>query len=379
MLPRLTRIFLLLLSVGIMAFTGYIELGKPRWLLPASAITQPADGSTNVLPSSPINVSVKNGVVTAVSLAGPDGPVRGLLEKKRFTPAHILAWGSPYELTVSLKNPLGRKFEQHSRFTTLLPPKLNKISMIPDNNSTVGIGQIASLLFDKPVTDKAAVERRLAVSTTNDTKGSWGWVKDSSGKDRVDWRPESYWEPGTKVSVHADLNGVNGGDATYFVRDYANTFTVGQSQIAKVDLPEHRLTLVRNDVPVKSIPVTGGDAAHQTWSGIMPVLAKYSNIHMNSETVGFGNEYNLMVENAMQLTHSGTYAHQAEWTEATIGLLNTSHGCIGLKSEDAAWLYEQMKVGDVFEISGGKETVAIGNGFGDWNLPWASWKKNSAV
>lgn len=38
-----------------------------------------------------------------------------------------------------------------------------------------------------------------------------------------------------------------------------------------------------------------------------------------------------------------------------------------------------MQVGDVFEVTDGKETVAAGNGFGEWNLSWADWQQGSAL
>ncbi|GAA2463029.1 hypothetical protein GCM10010388_63630 [Streptomyces mauvecolor] len=60
-----------------------------------------------------------------------------------------------------------------------------------------------SLLFDNPVdtSHRAAVEKKLKVTTAPRVEGSWGWLKDHSGKDRIDWRPKDPWLAGTKVSV----------------------------------------------------------------------------------------------------------------------------------------------------------------------------------
>ena len=90
------------------------------------------------------------------------------------------------------------------------------------------MAQPLSIVFDNPVKDKAAVEKRLKVTTSNNTEGSWGWLQDYSGKDRVDWRPKEYWKSGTRVTLDADLNGIDSGPAGgWFVRDYATTFTIG--------------------------------------------------------------------------------------------------------------------------------------------------------
>ncbi|MFF6984671.1 L,D-transpeptidase [Streptomyces sp. NPDC008343] len=94
---------------------------------------------------------------------------------------------------------------------------------------------------------------------------------------------------------------------------------------------------------------------------------------MDSRTVGMGTAYGLEVHNALRLTSSGTYVHQAEWAETTIVEANTSHGCIGMRAADAEWSFQQANVGDVLEVTGGTETVNAGNGFGDWNIAWADW------
>lgn len=180
------------------------------------------------------------------------------------------------------------------------------------------MGQPLSLTFDHKTTNRAEIERRLKVTTNNGTEGSWGRLTETlTGKDRVDWRPKEYWKPGTRV------------------------------------------TLERDGRTVKSIPITAGDPAKTpTWSGKMPLMAKEGTIRMKASSVGLTG-YDQPVQKSMRLTVSGTFAHQAEW--------------------DATWFYDQARIGDVFEVTGGKETVAPGNGFGEWNLPWEAWQKLSSV
>lgn len=52
---------------------------------------------------------------------------------------------------------------------------------------------------------------------------------------------------------------------------------------------------------------------------------------------------------------------------------------LAVDTADTTWFYGQAQVGDVFDVTGGKETVAAGNGFGEWNLSREDWRKLSAL
>ncbi|MFF7177920.1 Ig-like domain-containing protein [Streptomyces sp. NPDC008121] len=268
-------------------------------------------------------------------------------------------------------------------FTTAPPEKVNKLTLAPGKNTTVGIGQPLSIVFDHPVKNKAEVERHLRVTTSNRTEGSWGWMRDWSGKDRVDWRPKEYWKPGTKVTLDARLNGVDSGAGGWFVRDYTTTFGIGARQVVKVDLDRHRLTLLRDGAVVKDVPMSagtpGGDKA--SWRGKTVLMSKEGTINMRSETVGLGDAYDKMVDFSMRLTWSGMYAHAAPWNASYFGSANRSSGCIGMSDADARSVYDAVRVGDPFEITGSdaKGTQALNNGYGEWNLSWAEWRSKSAL
>lgn len=269
-------------------------------------------------------------------------------------------------------------------FTTAAAGTVNKLTLAPGKNTTVGIAQPLSIVFDHPVKNRAAVEKALKVSTSNNTEGSWGWLRDYSGRDRVDWRPKEYWKSGTRITLDAELNGVDSGPSGgWFVRDYATTFTVGSSQVVEVDLDRHRLALKRDGRTVMDVPMSagtpGGDRA--SWRGTAVLIAKEGTINMRSETVGLGDLYDKMVDYSMRLTWSGMYAHAAPWNAAYFGVANHSSGCVGMSDADAAALYRQARVGDPFEITGAdaKGTVAEGNGYGAWNVSWPDWRTRSAL
>ncbi len=78
---------------------------------------------------------------------------------------------------------------------------------------------------------------------------------------------------------------------------------------------------------------------------------------MNSETVGISADdpeaYDIDdVQWAMRLTYSGEFIHAAPWSVGSQGCANVSHGCTGMSTADAGWLYAMSRRGDVVEYTG---------------------------
>ncbi|WP_406389695.1 Ig-like domain-containing protein [Streptomyces sp. NBC_00887] len=333
-----------------------------------------------------VRVTAAGGTLTSVGVTDDEGrALAGKVAADGATWVSIrkAAPGTSYTVTATTTTKAGTKSTVTSVLATAEADKVNKVDWRPGTKAVVGIAQPISLVFDNPVTDKAAVERQLKLTTSNPTEGSWSWLEDWSGRDRIDWRPKEYWRPGTEVTLSAELNGTDSGDGGWFVRDYSTGFTVGGSQMVKVDLDRKQLTLERNGQAVRSIPVSGGTPGgdKRSWRGTAVLMAKEGTINMNSETVGLGDAYDKMVDRSMRLTWSGMYAHAAPWNDRWFGNANMSSGCIGMSDTNAAWLYAQVRPGDPFEITGKdtKGVVAPGNGFGDWNVPWAEWQAKSAL
>ncbi|MEV7710092.1 Ig-like domain-containing protein [Streptomyces sp. NPDC088270] len=331
----------------------------------------------------PVEVTLDGGRLTAVTVSAEGGAAlsgRISADGRTWTSDRPAAPGTTYG--VEAKNTEGGSAK--AGFTTAAADKVNKLTLVPGKNTTVGVAQPLSVVFDNPVKDRAAVEKALKVSTSNHTEGSWGWLRDYSGKDRVDWRPKEYWKSGTKVTLDADLNGIDSGPSGgWFVRDYRTAFTIGADQVVKVDLDRHRLALKRDGKTVMDVPMSAGTPGGEkaSWRGTAVLMAKEGTINMRSETVGLGNAYDKMVDSSMRLTWSGMYAHAAPWNAAYFGVANHSSGCVGMSDSNAAALYQQVRVGDPFEITGAdaKGTVAEGNGYGAWNVSWSDWQAKSAL
>ncbi|WFB08695.1 Ig-like domain-containing protein [Streptomyces sp. LX-29] len=357
---------------------------------PARITVTPGSDGPAVAPDGGIKVDVAGGTLTKVQVT-PDPSSADAVAvtgswsdaKKSWRSTRTMTPGASYAVLATATNAAGEVTTHRSAFRTRAAKVFNGVSVTPSNNKVVGAGQPVSIAFDHPVKDKAAVERRLSVSTSPKTEGSWGWTRDPlTGVERVDWRPESYWAKGTKVTLRAKLSGVNTGEGRYLRRDVSSTFTVGTVRVAKADLKQHTMTVYEDGKKVDTIPVSAGSTAYPTWNGTMVVLGKAPMVNMTSESVNIADPYNKDVPWAVHLTTSGTYAHAAPWNEGKgyFGRVNMSHGCIGMSEADGKSFYDRATPGDIIEVTGStRETVATGNGYGDWNLSYEEWKKLSAL
>jgi lipoprotein-anchoring transpeptidase ErfK/SrfK len=233
---------------------------------------------------------------------------------------------------------------------------------------TVGVGMPISVTFDHviPAAERADAERQLKV--TVDVEGSWSWVKDRNLLDgqRVDFRPRAYWKPGTAVTVRAGAG-------------ITRHFTVGRSLVATVDVRTHSMT-VEKAGSTRRVPITAGAPGMDTWNGTMVVSDKATKVFMDSRTVGYGDAYAGYYSYAVHLTTSGTYLHQNPKADTYAGHQNVTHGCVGLATDGTAKrFYDEVIPGDVVTVVGSKDTVAVGNGYGDWNASWEQWRAGSAL
>ena len=161
------------------------------------------------------------------------------------------------------------------------------------------------------------------------------------------------------------------------------TFDVGDSMISTVDIGNDTLTVRRNGEVIRTIPVTTGKPGWDTRLGIKVIMDKQPEVTMDAETIDVPKNspdyYRLKVQWAMRLTWSGEYLHAAPWSVADQGHDNVSHGCTGMSTEDAAWLYSVSKIGDVVDYVDGTRPWDPWNGYTDWNIPWSEWQQGSAL
>lgn len=334
-----------------------------------------------------LTVGIATGRLASVKVTAPGpGDLAGSLsaDRKAWAAGTRPAPGVTYTVVARVRGEDGEESERTTTFTTPDPPRERTLVGVysPDGGTTVGVAMPVSVVFDRPVGDKAAVERRLRVDSIPPTEGSWSWLKDREGADRIDWRPREYWKPGTRVTLRMALDGVDTGDGVYGTQNRVVSFRIGAAVTSTVDVAARTMTVSENGRKLRTLPVSAGKDGFDTWNGTLVVLDKSPALRMESASVGiFGPEaYDLgRVEWNVRLTSSGTYAHAAPWNEGKFGKANGSHGCIGMGTADARWFYERVRPGDPVTVVHSKQTVAVNNGYGDWNVDWAKWRAGSAL
>ncbi len=356
--------------------------------VPPVTLTPSVAADAKVPVDTLVSVAAKDGTVTDVILTYKDPKkgevnVEGNLDPNgaTWTANSLLEPGTTYTLAMVGKNAAGAESTAHSTFSTQALSKKQQIypSIVADG-ATVGVAMPVIVRFDVPVKDKAAFEKKMTVKSEPPQDGSWGWVSSSEAH----WRPASYWKSGTKVSVNVDINSVPGGNGTYGQMSISGKFTVGDATIIKADLQTHQLTVNVNGADVKTVPITGGKAGFETRSGTKVVMEKLSKVRMDANTVGIEpgdpNYYDIPdVQFAMRETNSGEFLHAAPWSVGSQGKANVSHGCIGMSTANAQWLFNLAKVGDPVVVTGTNRGLEAGNGWTDWNVSYDKWKSGSAL
>jgi lipoprotein-anchoring transpeptidase ErfK/SrfK len=306
--------------------------------------------------------------------AGPDGV---------WATTELLRPSTTYTLTVSAHGPDGTVSTTRSSFATLKPQVTATYGFTP-TGGTVGVGMPVIITFSSAVTSRsrrAAVEKRVKVTTVPQQVGAWGWLDDK----QLAWRPRSYWLPGTKVTVSTPLHGVQTGDGKWVKEDGGTSFTVGASMVSSVDLLTDKLTVRRNGVVIRTFPVSAGKLGPttETRSGVKVIIERSSVVVMDSATVGIPlgdpNYYKLTVKWNLKLTYTGEYIHSAPWSVGVQGLQNVSHGCTNMAPAAAEWMFNNSRMGDVVSFTGSSRAFKPSEGIGVWVYDYAGWKAQSAL
>ncbi|MER7900053.1 Ig-like domain-containing protein [Streptomyces sp. NPDC096046] len=347
------------------------------------------DGSTGASINS-TGVKVSDGKLTDVKMtvAGTDQTVAGSVsaDGKVWKPKEQLERGTKYQISATAKDADGKTAAANSIFTTVTTSNSFIGTYTPDNGTTVGVGMPVSFTFDKAITERKDVQSHITVTSSSGQKVVGHWFNGQ----RLDFRPQEYWKPGSKVTMKIDLDGVEGANGVFGVQKKTVTFTVGRSQVSTVDVNTQTMTVVRDGKTLKSVPISAGDAQHTTYNGQMVISEKFVQTRMNSRTVGLGGEYDIPdVPHAMRLTTSGTFLHGNYWYNKgnpPFGRQGTSHGCVGLADvrgaggdTPAKWFYDNSLIGDVVIVKNSPDkTVAPDNGLNGWNMAWSQWVAGSA-
>ncbi len=350
---------------------------------PVPVVYAPTANATDVAPKADVSVSVPDGRLTGVALtpAGGGKAVGGTPspDGRSWTASGPLAYATTYTWSGTAAAADGRTSPLAGTLRTIAPKQQVEATLNIGDGRTVGVAAPIEIQFDGHVADRAATEKALKVDTSQPTEGSWAWLPDQDGGSRVHWRPKAYWDSGTKVTVTADLLGVDLGDGAFGREDVSSHFTIGRSQIVKADVNSFRMVVIRDGKPVMDVPASYGvdaDPQRTTRSGIHVVSEKFTDKRMVSRQY----DYDVVEQWAVRMSNNGEFIHANPKSAAAQGSSNVTHGCVNLSIGDAKAYYDTAMYGDPVEVTGTPIQLSPRDGdIYDWTVPWSTWKAQSAL
>ena len=249
-----------------------------------------------------------------------------------------------------------------------------------ENGATYGVGMVVAVHFDESIPDRAAAEKALTVTTTPHVQGAWYWTDDATAH----WRPKHYYQPGTKVSVNANVYGADLGSGLYGQSDESVSFKIGAKHLSIANAKTHHVKVYFNDKFMRSMPTSMGQGGYVqgkygqialwTLQGTYTVINHENPAIMSSDSYGLpkNSPYGYATEKvywSTKISTDGIYLHELDTTVWAQGTTNVSHGCLNLNYNNAKWFYQHSRVGDVVKvIHSGGPPLAVGQG-GDWSVP----------
>ncbi len=344
----------------------------------ASVMILPADGARQVRPGVGVTVRATNGhvqrvLVTTTGAAGK--PVAGGLSSGGtiWRSNGPLLPSQNYTVVATAVSAGGQKVTASSSFRTLTPHRTVQVTLLEANHQSYGIGMPIVLTFNHRVTNRAAVERALSVTTSKPVVGAWYWDTTWDGQTTVSFRPRKYWSPGTRVSFTGHLNGIEIAKGIYATHNVHVAFKIGPSLIVRGSTRTHYMDIYYKGRLFGHWAISTGRPGDDTPNG------QYLTIEKANPTFMKGPGYALWVYWAVRFTWSGDYIHSAPWSVWAQGSTNVSHGCVNTSPAHAEKFYKMELPGDPVIMSGSPRAGTWDNGWTQWFLPFRKYVQGSAL
>ncbi len=338
----------------------------------------PAPGTKDASPSDGITVrALDGGTVTKVTVRTSGDAVTGTLsgDDETWHSTWALDTAQSYTVIATGTDRAGHPVTATSTFRTLAPAQTFQTEIFEGQNMTYGVGMPIMLTFTQPITNRAAVERSLEITTSKPVIGAWYW----DGDEQLDFRPRDYWPAGTTVSFDGHLNGVEGAPGVYGTHDLTQTFDIGQSVIAVASTTAHQTLIYVGGKLKYTWPISTGRVTMPTPDGTYLTVQKNNPVRMIGGTKGTASYYNELVYWAVRFTFSGDYYHSAPWSVVDQGFTNVSHGCVNLSPADAETYYQLAVPGDPITITNSTKAGDWDDGWTEWFLDWSQYLQGSAT
>jgi lipoprotein-anchoring transpeptidase ErfK/SrfK len=342
---------------------------------PLSLAIAPATGTANLPISAEIGTTVTNGSVSEVMLVAAGGArVAGAMREdgSSWVPAKPLDHGKAYTATVTATGLDGTTATQTTQFTTMRRPGGSRVGsgLYLFTGNTYGVAMPVPVEFesDIPVAARDSIVKRLFVTSEPPQPGKWRWMSPRM----VLYRPPTYWQPGTKLTVRTGLAGHPIGNR-YGDTDRSATVTIGRKLTIEVDNATKQMNVFKEDALLKTFPVSLGKPKTPSSTGTMVIMSKEESTIFDTRATDGPNGYRIQIAYALRLTWKGQYIHSAPWSVRDQGVRNVSHGCVNLAPANALWVYQQTMVGDPVTVRGTERGLESGDGWTAWDLPWSTY------
>jgi lipoprotein-anchoring transpeptidase ErfK/SrfK len=371
--------FTLLLSVAVLSAVSCTACAGNA-VPPPTLTISPANGSRGVLPGAAVFVAAKHGKLRNVAVATAAGPVRGYLAANgTWRSADPLATGTSYTVTATAIGANRRKVTTSTTFQTFTPHRtfratITAVGTDPNISAEIaarqyGVGIPITIMFSRPISNKAAVERAIQLKTSRAVLGAWYWQDDKT----VIFRPRQYWPQDTTVTIDGNFDGVQAAPGVYGNQDVHMSLSIGPSLIVVASTRTHYMDVYYNDRFFGRWPISTGRPGDDTPDGT------YLTTFKNNPQLMTGPGYSLEVPWSVDVTYSGTFIHDAYWSVGVQGSVNVSHGCINTSPAHAETYYKMAEPGDPVTVIGSPRAGTPGNGWTEWFMSWPQWLRGSAT
>ena len=371
--------FAVQLSLAALAAVSCTAVSAQATPAPTLTIT-PANGSRGVLPGAAVVVAAKHGKLRDVTVATAAGLVSGYLAANGiWRSAEPLATRTNYTVTATAVGVNHKKVTTSSTFETFTPRQSFRATITALGTDQAvssgivggqyGVGIPITIMFSRPIRNRAAVERAIELRTSKPVVGGWYWQDDKT----VIFRPRQYWPQYTTVTVDGNFDGVQAAPGVYGSRDVSLTFSIGPSLIVVASTRTHYMNVYYKDRFFGRWAISTGRPGDDTADGT------YLTTFKNNPQRMIGPGYDLEVPWSVDITYSGTFIHDAYWSVGVQGYANVSHGCINTSPAHAETYYKMEEPGDPATVTGSPAAGTPGNGWTEWFIPWSQWLRGSAT
>jgi lipoprotein-anchoring transpeptidase ErfK/SrfK len=252
------------------------------------------------------------------------------------------------------------------------------VSLLESDGATYGVGMPIIAWFNVAPTDATAFAKATVVKV-NGAAVDGGWYFEHTAHTgsalEAHYRPLKYWPAHAKIEMDLPVQGLSAGKGLAYANSLTLSINTGPANISRVDANSLRMTVTTDGRVYGVFPVSLGAPNTPTQGGTKVIMEKGVDISMRGP--GYFDPH---VQWTQRLTYSGEYLHSAPWNVANIGSRSSSNGCTNLLPADAKKLYAFFRIGDVVQYPNASgPQMQLGQGYGDWNVPWASWTTGGAL